>query len=1082
MNELNSSQSNNDKPEPLHSDSADEVQPTWTIHQENSVPQDDEETTPEDIFDSEDTVLRPPPWTDPDATLVQSSGIPGRTHLGPPDWQPLRDENSVTRPTSRPTTPPDPLPSPPNIPPPPPMRPRPYRPSTTPRQKNNGTGCFLKTLIYGIIIALIFAFIGVSAAAVGYIAIASQLPPPDELASRASDFETGYILDSEGNLLYELIPSDMGRRQRVTLKQISPLLIQATIDTEDRYFYQHPGFDPIGIARAAVQNLIEREIVSGASTITQQVARGILMTPEERVQETASRKIREAILATEISRRYSKDEVLELYLNEINYGNLAYGIEAASQTYFGKNASELNLSEASLLAGLPQAPAAWDPYTAPELALGRQSQVLALMVEAGSISRENMAAAMAEMESRIYDLEPPRVDMVYPHFVSYVRQELEGLMGPQSSYRQGIRVFTSIVPQVQQAALDTVTEHQQHYADWGANNTALVAVHPETGRILAMVGSMDFYDDSIDGQVNVSLSGRQPGSSIKPLTYVTNLEEGWTPSTLIWDVPVTFSNEWGQTYTPKNYDDRFHGPTLLRDALANSYNIPAVKGLNQVGVCNLIERANQIGISSLNDTGCDTVGKPSDYWLALTLGGGEISPMEMVSFYATLANNGNRIDPVSIVRIEDLQGNLIYEAKPEPKTVIRAEHAYLISDILSDNNARMPAFGQNNWLQFNDRRVAAKTGTSGTNADDVRDAWTIGYTPQIAVGVWVGNTDNSPMAPGASGYRIASPVWRSFMERVLSNMEVVDFARPAGIVQTEICVDSGTIPSEDCPADRRKMELFANNQPPLSAEHDIYRRKQVDLWTGMEANEHCTEAVEERLYVVIDDKTGRAWVEETASGRQWAANRNITMVEYPGDPSPRLPLPPSVACGPDTPRPQVILTSPNEGQRVLGELILYGRVIAPNMRAYRVEYGEGGNPIGWGLVSDWNPSPVEAGEIARWNTRNVKDYEYTLRVLIAGPVDKNGNEVLFEHRVHVNVLNPTPTPTETPTPTQTPTSTLTPTPTETPTETPTPTLAPVTLVPTPTKEKGPPPTETPPPPSPSPTSTPPPAETPTPTP
>jgi penicillin-binding protein 1C len=908
--------------------------------------------------------------------------------------------------------------------------------------RRNWAGCLLQLVIYSAVAAVVLFFVAVAAASIGYVVIASELPPPGELASRASDFETSYILDAGGNLLYELIPPDAGRRQRVSLNQISRLLIQATIATEDRNFYQHPGFDPVGILRALYQNLRERDVVSGASTITQQLARNLLLSPEERAQETARRKIREAILAAEITRTYEKDEILEIYLNENNYGNLAYGIEAAAQTYFQKPAADLDLSEASLLAGLPQAPAAWDPYTAPELALGRQGQVLALMIEAGYISRAEAEAAAAEMQERIGSLIPPHVDMFHPHFVNYTRQELETLLGPQSGYRTGIRVFTTLDPTLQATAEQVVAEYRPHLANWGANNTALVALQPGTGYILAMIGSADYYSEEISGQVNMALVGRQPGSSIKPLTYVAAFERGWTPSMLIWDVESVFTNEWGQVYAPKNFDDRFHGPVLMRGALANSYNLPAVKALNFVGVCEFIRRANEVGIASLQDNGCLTVGKPSDYWLALTLGGGEVSPLEMASLYATLANNGHRNAPVAIARIEDLSGNVIYQHTPEPQQVMRAEHAYLINDILADDAGRLPAYGAGNRLEFSDRRVAVKTGTSGTDANDVRDGWTIGHTPQLAVAVWTGRTDNQPMAQSASGYQVASPIWRTFMERALAGLSAVDFPRPEGIVQAEVCADSGTRPSPDCPADRRRWELFASGQPPLGPEHDFYRRINVDLWTGLEASEFCPDAVEEQFFVVIEDEGGRRWVEETASGRQWATQRNITFEERPGDAYPRLRQPPTEACTLDTPRPRVRLTAPTSGQTVTGELILYGEVNAPNFRGYQVEYGIGLDPQGWGLVQERAPAPVEAGQVARWDTTQVEDREYTLRVIIYGPPNRDGDEIQFEYRVAIQVHNPTPTPTETPTPTDTPTPTETPTASPTPTETATPSQTP----------------------------------------
>lgn len=997
---------------------------------------------PRSLPDEEYTVPHRPPVQDPDATLVQRGGVRGQSRV---EYAGLESAQG-TAPSSRPG--------------------QMARPAAAPRGASPRSQLppLLQLGLYAGIAVIGLLFLGLAIASTGYIVVASELPPPSELAGRAADFETSYILDAGGRVLYELIPSDAGRRQRVPLNRISAPLIEATIATEDRHFYQHPGFDPVGIARAVVQNLREQDVISGASTITQQLARALLLEPEERTQETALRKVREIILAAEITRRYSKEEILEIYLNEIYYGNLAYGIEAAAQTYFQQSAASLSLAEASLLAGLPQAPAAWDPYTAPDLALGRQGQVLVLMVEAGAITRDEAQQAAAEMSERINLLVPPHVDMHHPHFVNYARRELEARLGPQSAYRQGIRVYTTLDPALQAAAEAVVAEYGPHLANWGANNAALAALQPGTGRILAMVGSADFDSEEISGQVNMTLVGRQPGSSIKPLTFVVTFEQGWTPSTLIWDVPITFEDEWGQVYTPRNYDGRFHGPTRLREALANSYNLPAVKALEYVGVCHFVQRANEVGIHSLQDTGCDTVGKPSDYGLALTLGGGEMTLLEMVGLYATLANNGSRYTPVAISRIEDLERNVIYQHEPEPEQVIRVEHAFLITDILADNVSRLPAFGPGNYLEFTDRRVAVKTGTSGTSEDDVRDGWTIGHTPQLAVAVWAGRTDYAPLARGASGYQVAAPIWRAFVDRALESQPLIGLPRPPDIVSTEICADSGTVPSPDCPPSRREMELFARDQPPPGPEHDLYRRISIDLWTGFQANGYCQEAVEEQLYVVIEDEGGRHWVEETASGRQWAAERGIVLEDLSGDPFPRLQQPPPQACTADTPRPRVRLTEPQEEQIVSGELILYGQVTAPNMSGYRVEYGVGPDPQGWGLVRERVSTPVEAGEVARWDTSQVRDGDYTLRIIVYGPPGPDGDEVQYQGRVHVHVDNPTPTPTVTPLPTLTPTPTDTPTPTATPTSSPTPTmtqtptgtatpiptgvLVPVTLLPT----------------------------------
>jgi membrane peptidoglycan carboxypeptidase len=395
-------------------------------------------------------------------------------------------------------------------------------------------------LAVGIIGGLIGLALLVVGSAIAYNTIARDLPNPAELASRASSFETSRIYDRNGNVLYSLANPDAGNRIRVRLDQISPHLINATIATEDARFYQNPGFDPIGIARAVAQAAREREFVSGASTITQQLVRALLLEEDERTQRTFRRKVREIILAAEISRTYPKNEILELYLNEIYYGNLAYGIEAASRTYFDKAAADLTLSEASLLAGLPQAPAAWDPYTAPEKAIGRQSEVLSQMVAENYITVAEAQNAIDDMNLRINTLTPPRPTINHPHFSFTVLQQAEDLLGAQAIYRGGLRIFTTLDPIVQRMAEETVNAQRTNLIASGANNAAMVVVKPDTGEILALVGSVDFNDEAISGQVNMAVQPRQTGSAIKPLVYLSAMERGWTPATLLWDVATQF--------------------------------------------------------------------------------------------------------------------------------------------------------------------------------------------------------------------------------------------------------------------------------------------------------------------------------------------------------------------------------------------------------------------------------------------------------------------------------------------------------------------------------------------------------------
>jgi 1A family penicillin-binding protein len=855
-----------------------------------------------------------------------------------------------------------------------------------------------------------------------YAAIAADLPSAEALRGQSASFVSTQIYDRNGHLLHEIVDPSGGRRILIPLEQISPHLVNATVATEDERFWQHPGVDPIAFVRAVWYNLQEQRIVSGFSSIPQQVARLVLLSPEERTQQTIKRKVREAVLASEISRRYTKQEILEIYLNEINYGNLAYGIEAAAETYFGKKASELSLPEAALLAGLPQAPAYWDPYSNWEGAKRRQAVVLDLMVEAGYISRaEAEAAKTADL-----NLRPLESRVEAPHFVTWVQQQLEQKYGADVIYRSGLRVTTTLDSRLQGIAQDEVRAHLATLKDRHATNAAVVAMNPSTGEILTMLGSADFNNAEIDGQVNVALRLRQPGSSIKPVTYVTALEKGWTPATLIWDTKTEFRDALGRPYVPKNYDGKEHGPVLLREALARSLNIPAVKTLDFVGLPAMLDTAHRLGIDSLN--------RP-DYGLSLTLGGGDVTLLEMVGAYGVFANQGKRVRPVAILRIEDAAGRVIEEYRaPMEDQVISPQHAYLITDILADNQARAQAFGQNNPLRLS-RPAAAKTGTT----DDWRDAWTLGYTPELVAGVWVGNADNTAMK-NVAGSRGAGPIWHNFMERALADQPAQQFARPDGIDEFEISAESGSIPSDACPPDRRRTEIFATDQGPLGPEHDFHQYVRVDVSTNALASEHCpAHVVEERYYYVLPGE----------EGQRWAQQHNI-------------PQPPGQLCPLHTGPAEVAILQPLPGETVSGEVYVVGRTNMPGFAHYVVEYGEGRDPIGWGPVAGPVYAPVESGLLAVWDVRALESRDFTLRVVA---YDQAGNGI--EARTWVVIDNPTPTvtatptwtatpqatstwtPTTTPLPTGTPTPTSTPSPTTLPTETPMPTSAP-TATPSPT--------------------------------
>jgi len=889
-----------------------------------------------------------------------------------------------------------------------------------------------------------------------YYQIAATLPTISDLQQRASQFETTRILDRNGNLLYEILDPKAGRRTYVTLDKISPYLVAATIATEDKGFYSHPGFDPMAIVRAFWQNYQGGEIVSGASTITQQLARALLFSPEERFEQSYERKLREAILATEITRRYSKDQILELYLNEIYFGNLAYGIEAAAETYFGITADKLTLGQSAFLAGLPQAPAVYDVYTNPDATFKRLEDVLVLMYETSQeqgciyvsnhpqrICVDPVSVSMASDEMRNYQFSSPDIKIRYPHWVNYIRSLLEAQYDAQTIYRSGFSVHTTLDPNLQDLAQSAVRERVDAMAGQNAHDGALVAIRPSTGEILAMVGSADFYNEAISGQVNMAINPRQPGSAIKPLTYLAAFEKGWTPATLIWDVPSEFTpsgreDDFRPPYIPVNYDGRFHGPVTVRTALANSYNVPAVKTLQFVGIYDDPDQPGEDGLIAMaKRLGITTLDRP-DYGLSLTLGGGEVTLLDLTSAYASIANNGWRMPPVAITRIEDHTGNLVYEYQQPPgEAVLRPEHAYLISSILADNQARSPAFGANSVLDL-PFPAAAKTGTT----NDFRDNWTMGYTPDVAVGVWVGNADYTPMQ-NTSGLSGAAPIWATVMQAAVQSVtggNPTSFSRPPGIVENVICELSGTSPSQWCP--RQRSELFAADQPPLPKEDDLWQKVAVDTWTGLRASPACAEYTDEQFVLNVSDPWARKWIKQDAQGQAWA--------EQIGFPKP-ITFAPNRECTNEDPRPNLQFAAPRDGETITNTpLDIY--VIADATQgfdAWRLDFGFGDKPVEWQALAIGRNRINQPEMVHSWDLSNFPAGIVTLRLTLHSTED-----TFAEKRIHLNLQVPTPTPTPTPTVTPTPTPTPTLPPTDTPTPTNTPTITPTeTLMPSPTLEK-----------------------------
>jgi penicillin-binding protein 1C len=912
----------------------------------------------------------------------------------------------------------------------------------------SGLGCVVRGMIAATFILVLIVVVVASYGVYQYYSIASSLPKPEELRARASQFETTRILDRNGNLLYEIIDPNAGRRTYVPLSKISPYLIATTLATEDKDFYTHPGFDPIAMLRALWQNYTSGDTVSGASTITQQLARGLLLSPTERTQRTMQRKAREIVLAAEITRRYTKDEILELYLNENYYGNLAYGIEAASETYFNKTAKDLTFAEATFLAGLPQAPAIYDIFTNPDDTLRRQKQVTILTYQLSQdencikiknypdpVCVDAVMATDAVKQIENYTFTKHQEDIRDPHWVNYVRSLLEAQYDPQTIYRSGFTVYTTIDPDLQEMAQNAVSQQVAALADRHVTNGALVAIQPSTGEILAMVGSADFNNESISGQVNMATSPRQPGSSIKPINYLAAFEKGWTPSTLIWDVPSEFPpsgdpNDQRAPYVPVNYDGKFHGPVLLRDALANSFNIPAVKTLDFVKIYDDPSTTNPDGfINMAKRMGITTLDR-QDYGLALTLGGGDVSLLQLTGAYSIIANSGKRVSPVAITKIVDYQGNLVYQyTPPTAEQVIRPEHAYLMTSILSDNNARTPMFGPNSVLNL-PFPVAAKTGTT----NDFRDNWTLGYTPDLTVGVWVGNADYTPMQ-NTTGLTGAAPIWSNYMKQAidkLDNGNPPQFVRPTGIVDKVICAVSGTEPSEWCP--NQKGEIFAYDQLPLPKEKDLWQQVKVDTWTGLKESAYCSDFTAEKSALNVTDPWARKWLRETDQGRAWADEMGFH------DP---IFFTPDRECAQSDPRPKILFAGINDGQTITDRpLDIYAVVSATqDFKDYRLEYGIGSDPVEWNVLKDgMTDQHNDPALIYSWDLKDVPSGEITLRIYMTSTRDSYA-----ERKIKINnqapTLTPTVTVTSTPTETVTPTPTitLTPMPSATPSQTPSPT-------------------------------------------
>jgi membrane peptidoglycan carboxypeptidase len=868
---------------------------------------------------------------------------------------------------------------------------------------------------------VLLAVLGVIGLGMGtYLYYARELPPPSRLASlQNQNFKTTLLYDRTGqHILYEILPPSEGDRQVISIYDVPDYFRQATVAIEDASFYSNPGFDLRGISRALWANFTGGQL-QGGSTITQQLVKNVLLQEEERRDLSVDRKVKEIILASEISRLYSKDQILEWYVNTNFYGNNAYGVEAAAQVYFNKSSRELTLAEAALLAAIPQFPLQ-NPIDNPQAARLRQELVLRRMVAQGYLTNEQAEQALAEpIVIRPYG---DRFQITAPHFSLYARAEAEALLtqqGLDTAYlmaRGGLRIYTTLdldlqnqlecVSRTHVMRLDGADPTFVHNASDGqpcqaanwlpplsdemlgverdVTNAAGVVIDSETGQISAMVGSVDFWNEGIDGNFNVAIAERQPGSTFKPFVYLTAFLTPLdpttilTPSSMLSDVYLEFNNGGGQPYVPLNLDRQYHGPVSVREALANSYNVPVVQVLNQIGLSPVIRTAHRMGINSLNES-------LSNYGLSLALGTGEVTLLDLTYAYNVFSTGGysvgtpvhssqaregyRQLNPVSILRIEDEVGNLLWEYSPEKgsydrRLVIPPGMAYIMTDILADSEARLDEFPRGNPLELS-RPAAAKTGTT----DDNRDSWTVGYTPHYTVGVWVGNNDNRSMndVTGISG---AAPIWHAVLEYVSARdgLPPDQWERPNTVVEQTVCLWSGLLPTQDCP--QVPGELFFSD-PSRGVDYrprrqdDLWYRLPVDICNNTRANDTTPpQCVEEKIFFRFPPEY-----------LEWAQANTPDLL---------APTAEGLVSEGTSQFSPVAIVSPRFPDQVSGVVEVRGNTNLEGLAYFQVGYGQGNEPSAFiqigenGSVADFNQA------LGTWDTTTLSDGVYTLRLLAVG--------------------------------------------------------------------------------------------------
>ncbi len=857
-------------------------------------------------------------------------------------------------------------------------------------------------VILGVVGVGVIALAAVGATGYGvYRSYANGLEPPDRVIAKQPS-GGAQIFDRHGNLLYEYVDDRSGLRSPVKLEDISPWMIAATISTEDASFWNNPGVNTRGLVRAGLEALhlrsADAQNTTGGSSITQQLVKSIYISPEDRTKRSYSRKAKEAIYAVELSKRYSKDQILEWYLNQISYGGLYNGVEAASLGYFGKHAKDLTLPEAALLAGIPAGPVRYDPVNQPEEAAKRRNEVLRLMHSRDSIQIDQDGAKVSAVRFQTDDhggsvdatnaafylstiaplnISPQRFPVKAPHFVfNVIQPQLEKRFGKEALYRGGLRVTTTLDSDLEQRAQDTIEQWVSEFEDASdAHNGALVAMDPRTSEILTYVGSRDYFREDIQGQNDNADSLNSPGSTLKPFTYEAAFEKlGWGPGTEILDTPISFPDG-EKVFTPRNPSGDFHGPISAHDALGNSLNIPAFKTALYAGVPNVVAEYKKFGLTTLDG---------HTYGPSVTLGGVDIKLRDVVYAYTVLASNGimrgtptdlaledgnRKLDPVSILQITRSDNSVLYpttsdhRVQVQEEKVVDPQHAYMITSILSDPSAFCITYGCG-ALSIG-RPWGVKTGTSEPFEDSraIGETWTYGYTPDLVAGVWAGNADNSPVHNILST-SISYRAVRDFMIAALADTPVSQFEKPAGLSMVDTCTPSGLKANDTC---GRKVKNLLPDVTAPKKDDDWWKKSKIDIRNGLLATELTPpQFVQERFGLAIPNDIGDF---ARAQALEWASRLNA-----PAAPTER-----------STGQVPVSIDKPQANDRVSGKVAITGRADSTDFTAYRLEFGAGNPPLEWTPVFR-SETRQPGGGLGFWDTTGLADGVYTLRIVLEDKV------------------------------------------------------------------------------------------------